>query len=710
MASSEEVRLIIKAATEEAVKNIEKLNGSLGDTEKTGGKLTTGLGKLKSGWLAMAAAVATAAVAVNKMTKDASDLNESQNKLNEVFKSSASAHATATAGIKELNNAYAMSRNEATALTSSIGALLIPMGYLPDEAAKASVDVVKLAADLGSFNNLPTEETLNAIRSALVGEYEPMRRLGVVLNETVVKQEAANIGFKVGTGVLDGNAKSHAALSLIMKNTVQAQDDMIKTADGYANTSKRAQAAAEDMSAALGSILLPAMTAIQSALASAFQFIGQLSDGWKTAIVTIGIAAIAIGVLTKVVMAFGISLSAAIWPITLIVAAIVAAIAIVKNWETVVWALKVAWEAVKFGFEVVVQSLKVGMAAINVAMSKAVEFIATPFVNAINIVITGLNKLPGVHLEKMNNIFAQQTEHDQLMLEQELAKLASLEMADVEHKTKKEEQESAHQGKMNEIKNGGAIVETAQIDAKLKAQIALEQAYYATFKGITITSEQAMKNIKINNELEAMKQHDEALKERLQKDIEYKQRAAQIDTELLDLKLRNRGLDTKSFGNFWSFALGALDQGSKTQFKVWKAMSVANAMVATYQAAINAYNALAGIPIVGPVLGAAAAATAAGFGLLQINKIKNTQFQGAEEGALIRGTPGSSGTLVRAGENNKDEAIIPLEDSGVMGKMGTTVNIYNETAIMDDDYSQSIAIKIDNALYKLKQSGMSKSL
>ena len=105
---------------------------------------------------------------------------------------------------------------------------------------------------------------------------------------------------------------------------------------------------------------------------------------------------------------------------------------------------------------------------------------------------------------------------------------------------------------------------------------------------------------------------------------------------------------------------------------------------------------------------AAAAGVAAAFGVLQVNKIRNTQFQGAEEGALIRGTPGSYGTLIRAGENNKDEAIIPLEKSGL--KMGTTVNIYNDTAIMDDDYPKSIAIKIDNALYKLKQNGLSKSL
>jgi hypothetical protein len=682
MATQDEVKLIIKAATEQAVANLNKLNGAMDNTEKTGGRVSAGFSKLKSGWLAMTVAVGAATVAINKMTGSASNLEEAQNKFNETFKRSDTALKIANAGIKELNISYAMSKREAAALTSEIGALLIPMGYVPEEAAKASTEVVKLASDLGSFNNLPTEETLTAIRAALVGEYEPMRRLGVVLNEVVVKQEAANLGFSVGKGTLDGNAKAHAALSLIMKNTTLAQGDMIRTANGYANTQKRAQAAAEDMSAALGEVLLPAMTAIQSTIASGLGFIAQLSDGWRTTIVTIGLAGIAIAVLTKIVIAFGVSLSAAIWPITLIVAAIVGAIAIVKNWDTVLWALKVAWEAVKFGFEVAIQSIKVGMLWLSTQTGKVYEFLAQPFIDAINAVITQLNKLPGVNIKTLDNMFTKQTEHNEAMLELELEKLANMEMADVEHKTKIEEQEAKHQENLNVIKKGAADKEAG------------------IYKDLGIK--------KLTTEQEQTIKFNEELKKRLKDQIKYKQTVSQIDTELLMLKIQNRGIDTQSLSSFWSFATGALDQNSKKQFKIWKAMSVASAIVTTAQAAINAYNSLVGIPYVGPVLGAAAAIVAGAFGLLQVNKIKNTQFQGAEEGALIRGTPGAYGTLIRAGENNKDEAIIPLEDSGL--KMGTTVNIYNDTAIMDDEYPQSIAIKIDNALYRLKQNGLSKSL
>jgi hypothetical protein len=742
MANSEEVRLIIKAATEQAVANIEKLNGTLGKTEQQGGKTTSTFGKLKSSMLAVTVVAAGVAVAVNKMTNAASDQNEAQNKFNEIFKSSKTALAEATKGVNELNASYGVSKTEALELTSTMGGLLQNLGYLPEEAANLSSEMVKLAADMGSFNNVPTADALNAIRSAFIGETEPIRRFNVVINEATLKQEALNMGLRVGTGTLDAHTKAQATLSLIMKNTTAQQGDMIRTGDSYANQQKQLKKNIEDVSAAFGQILIPAMTAITSALSGLLGWVAKLSDGWKIAISVFAAAGIAIALLTKIAVAFGVTVSAAIWPVTLVVLALAAAVAeivivykkwdnmstamkvaltvlmpvivaivqIIKNWSTILYGLEVAWQAVQFGFEVVVQSFKVGFAWIALTASKAVDFFATPILEAINVVIAGLNKLPGVNIESLNTVFESTVEHNQAMLDQELERLANLEIADIEHKTRKEETEATHQDNMNNIMAESAAKETAILDSKLKNQIAVEQAFSEQYKGIQLTQAQAIKAIKDQEAIENKLRFDQEVKDRLEKQIEYNKKSSQIDTELLKLKIENKGIDVESTQNAWDFIYNSLDQSSKKQFKIWKAMSIANAMVATFQAAINAYNAMAGIPYVGPALGAVAAATAATFGALQVNRIRNTEFKGAEEGALIRGTPGSYGTLIRAGENNKDEAIIPLEDSGIMGKMGTTVNIYNETAIMDEEYPKSIALKIDNALYKLKQQGLSKSL
>jgi hypothetical protein len=67
---------------------------------------------------------------------------------------------------------------------------------------------------------------------------------------------------------------------------------------------------------------------------------------------------------------------------------------------------------------------------------------------------------------------------------------------------------------------------------------------------------------------------------------------------------------------------------SKKAFELNKKLSIATAIMNTYEMATSAYKALAGIPYVGPVLGAAAAAAAIKFGQMQIQGIKSSQYGG----------------------------------------------------------------------------------
>ena len=73
---------------------------------------------------------------------------------------------------------------------------------------------------------------------------------------------------------------------------------------------------------------------------------------------------------------------------------------------------------------------------------------------------------------------------------------------------------------------------------------------------------------------------------------------------------------------------------SKTAFKAYKAMAIAQAVINTYQSATAAYSSLAPIPIVGPALGVAAAAAAVVQGLSQVRQIKAQQPAGIAHGGL----------------------------------------------------------------------------
>jgi len=70
-------------------------------------------------------------------------------------------------------------------------------------------------------------------------------------------------------------------------------------------------------------------------------------------------------------------------------------------------------------------------------------------------------------------------------------------------------------------------------------------------------------------------------------------------------------------------AAEAFNEGSGA----WKATKIAETVITTYQSATNAFNSLSGIPIVGPALGAAAAALAVVSGIKNVQKISSTPLQ-----------------------------------------------------------------------------------
>lgn len=77
-------------------------------------------------------------------------------------------------------------------------------------------------------------------------------------------------------------------------------------------------------------------------------------------------------------------------------------------------------------------------------------------------------------------------------------------------------------------------------------------------------------------------------------------------------------------------------QGSSSEklARIGKAAAIANAIVKTYESATSSYAALAGIPIVGPALGAAAAAAAIAAGLANVQAIRS---QGRAAGGPVTG-------------------------------------------------------------------------
>ncbi len=199
----------------------------------------------------------SALVSFQKLVNAASDLEEVTSKFNVVF---AGQQQLVNQWATTLIDSYAMSTKEAKEYLAAIQDLLVPMGLNAKEAAKMSFEVVKLSADLGSFNNMRTADVMRDIQSALVGNFETMKKYGVVLNATSVQQRALAEGFASTKRELTAADKALAAFLIMLEDTKAAQGDMIRTADSYANTLKRFNARIEDITATIGEKFLPIAT------------------------------------------------------------------------------------------------------------------------------------------------------------------------------------------------------------------------------------------------------------------------------------------------------------------------------------------------------------------------------------------------------------------------------------------------------------------
>ncbi len=234
------------------------LDGAQAKTATSTEKAAASVGRFRAVAVAAGAIAGTALFGLGKAAVNtASDIAESQSKIRVVFGQSSAAvlkFADTTADSLGISKAAALDA------AGTFGNLFVALKLPQPEAAKMSVRMVQLAADMASFNNTSPQEALEALRSGLVGETEPLRKYGVNIQDATLRQKALELGLISTTkDTLPPAIKAQASYALILDQTKTAQGDFARTADGLANSQRRATARMSDLGAELGGKLLPAV-------------------------------------------------------------------------------------------------------------------------------------------------------------------------------------------------------------------------------------------------------------------------------------------------------------------------------------------------------------------------------------------------------------------------------------------------------------------
>lgn len=167
---------------------------------------------------------------------------------------------------------------KAMTYTATIQSLGTSFGLASDKAYVLSKNLTQLAYDEGSYWNKDVAETFTAMSSAISGEIEPIRRLGVDLSQARLQQELLALGFNKQVSSLSQADKAVLRYIAIMKQTANVQGNLAQTIQSPANQIKILKAQLDMLAKSVGSLLYPAMKSILPPLIAAVQLIREFVE------------------------------------------------------------------------------------------------------------------------------------------------------------------------------------------------------------------------------------------------------------------------------------------------------------------------------------------------------------------------------------------------------------------------------------------------
>lgn len=180
--------------------------------------------------------------------------------------------------ISKMQGLLGVDPTKAMTYMATIQSLGTSFGLTSDKAYVLSKNLTQLAYDEASYWNKDVAETFTAMSSAISGEIEPIRRLGVDLSQARLQQELLALGFNKQVSSLSQADKAVLRYIAIMKQTTNIQGNLAQTINSPANQIKILKAQLDMLAKSVGSLLYPALKSILPPLIAAVQLIREFVE------------------------------------------------------------------------------------------------------------------------------------------------------------------------------------------------------------------------------------------------------------------------------------------------------------------------------------------------------------------------------------------------------------------------------------------------
>ncbi len=249
------------------------------------------------------------------------------------------------------------------------------MGLAGEESAKLSQNTMTLSADLAAVADVPVDEALRDVKSALMGNYEAVDKYGVSLSANALENSEYVKSLGKKWNQLSENEKMMAAYNEITRQSSSAQGLAKQEASSFGMQMKLLKESIGETVGQLGSALLP----ILEPIVKKFQEVTEKVSEWvkenpklaQAILMVVGGLGLFLAVVGPLVAAVGLitmgiaGLSAVSWPVVGAVAAITAVIVglvaagiyLYTHWEEVKAKAIEIWDAIKEGVSNAVSAL-----------------------------------------------------------------------------------------------------------------------------------------------------------------------------------------------------------------------------------------------------------------------------------------------------------------------------------------------------------------
>lgn len=248
----------VSKSTKNGLENVRVSVKTLGDESK---KTASSWGDLAKGFAAgFAKITATYAILSRLASKLGGFVTEAANyeeSMNLFMVTLGDRAEEAGAWVDKFSNALYLDPAGVRQYMGSFNSLTKGLGVGADSAYIMSKNLTQLTYDLASFKNLSFDTAFRKLQSAMSGEIEPLRNVGVALSQATLQELALSMGIEKNVADMSEAEKAQLRYIQILKSTSEWQTDMGATLVTPANALRIVKQQFTLLARAIGQVFIP---------------------------------------------------------------------------------------------------------------------------------------------------------------------------------------------------------------------------------------------------------------------------------------------------------------------------------------------------------------------------------------------------------------------------------------------------------------------